>query len=76
VRQLSRSFRASQGRSLGDYISAVRIERARKMLATDQSIKAIGLTLGFSSPSSFSFAFRRATGETPSDYRTRLSHLH
>lgn len=72
VRQLSRSFRASRRCSIGDYVSGVRIERARDMLATDQSIKAVALTLGFASPSSFSFAFRQATGETPSDYRARL----
>lgn len=76
VRQLSRSFRASRGCSIGDYVSAVRTERARDMLATDQSIKAIALTLGFATPSSFSFAFRQATGETPSDFRETLRRLH
>ncbi len=46
------------------------------MLATDQSIKAVALTLGFASPSSFSYAFRRATGETPTEYRARLRRVH
>lgn len=76
VRQLSRGFRASRDCSIGDHINAVRVERACEMLATDRSIKAVALTLGFASPSSFSYAFRRATGETPTEYRARLRRLH
>lgn len=71
VRQLTRGFRASRGCSIGDYVATSRIENAKKMLATDQSIKAIAYTLGFASPSSFCFAFRRATGETPGQFRQR-----
>lgn len=76
VRQLSRGFRASRDRSIGDHINTVRVERACEMLATEQSIKAVALTLGFASPSSFSYAFRRATGETPTEYRARLRRVH
>ena len=76
VRQLSRGFRASRGCSIGDHINALCIERACELLLTDQSIKAIALTLGFSSPSSFSYAFRRATGESPTTYRDSQRRLH
>lgn len=69
VRQLTRGFRASRGRSIGEHIADVRIERAKRMLDGEQSVKAIAYTLGFASPSSFCFAFRRATGQTPRDYR-------
>ena len=37
-----------------------------------QSVKAIAYSLGFSSPSSFSYAFRRSVGETPRDFRQRV----
>ncbi|MFA5939469.1 MAG: AraC family transcriptional regulator [Sinimarinibacterium sp.] len=69
VRQLTRGFRASRGCSIGDHIASSRIGHARRMLAGDQSVKAIAYSLGFASPSSFCFAFRRATGHTPREYR-------
>src|SRR3546814_9741860 len=33
------------------------------------SVKAVSYSLGFSSPSSFCYAFRRATGVTPREFR-------
>jgi AraC family transcriptional regulator len=75
VRQLTRGFRMSRNRSIGDHVAQCRIDNAKQMLATEQSIKAIAYTLGFASPSSFSVAFRRATGETPSQFRQRLQRI-
>ena len=72
IRQLTRGFRASRDCSIGDYVANNRIDQARQLLATEQSVKAIAYTLGFSSPSSFCYAYRRATGETPGQYRQRL----
>lgn len=69
VRQLTRGFRASRGCSIGDYVANSRVDRAKRLLVTDQSIKAIAYSLGFSTPSSFCFAFRRATGQTPREFR-------
>jgi AraC family transcriptional regulator len=69
VRQLTRGFRASRGCSIGDYIVNSRIDRAKELLARDQNIKTIAYSLGFSSPSAFCFAFRRATGMTPGEFR-------
>jgi AraC family transcriptional regulator len=72
VRQLTRGFRASRGRSIGDHVTQSRLENAKRLLGGDQSVKAIAYRLGFASPSSFSFAFRRATGETPRQFRQRV----
>ena len=72
VRQLTRGFRASKGCSIGDYVASSRIGLARDMLSAESSVKAIAYTLGFSSPSSFCYAFRRVTGETPGQYRQRV----
>jgi AraC family transcriptional regulator len=74
VRQLTRGFRASRGCSIGEHVANSRVERAKRLLATDTAIKAIVYELGFASPSSFCFAFRRATGETPSQFRRRVRH--
>jgi AraC family transcriptional regulator len=70
VRQLTHSFRASRGCSIGEYVTHSQIDHAKRLLAADQtSIKAIAYSLGFSSPSAFSYAFRRATGQTPREFR-------
>ncbi len=69
VRQLTHSFRKSRGCSIGEHVAASRVEHAKQLLATDQAIKTIAYSLGFSSPSAFVFAFRRATGQTPSQFR-------
>lgn len=71
-RQLARGFRASRGQSIGDYVAQARLENARELLTTDLSVKSIAYTLGFSSPSSFCYAFRKASGETPRQFRCRL----
>jgi AraC family transcriptional regulator len=69
VRQMTRSFRISRHRSIGDHVANSRVEHAKRMLDGDQSVKAIAYTLGFASPSSFSYAFRSAVGATPKEYR-------
>jgi AraC family transcriptional regulator len=72
VRQLTRGFRVSRGRSIGDYMAQSRLDSAMRQLATDQSVKAVAYSLGFASPSSFCYAFHRAVGETPREYRKRV----
>jgi AraC family transcriptional regulator len=71
VRQLTRAFRASRGCTVGSHISTTRIELAKRHLDTDESIKEIASLLGYSTPSAFSYAFRRATGSTPRQFRAR-----
>lgn len=75
VRQLTRAFRASRGHSIGDYLVQSRIDHAKRLLASGESIKVIAYALGFSSPSSFSYAFRTATGFRPSDFLDRSTRV-
>lgn len=70
VRQLTRGFRASRGCSIGDFMANSRTELAKRLLAGDQSIKAIASAMGFASQSNFTSFFRRTTGATPAEYRT------
>jgi AraC family transcriptional regulator len=72
VRQLTRGFRTSRGCSIGDYLAQQRIDSAKRRLATDETIKSIALSTGFSSQSTFTYTFRRATGVTPHEYRKRV----
>jgi len=69
IRQLARGFRVSRGCSIGDYVAQCRIDNAKRLLANGESVKATAYALGFASPSSFTFAFRTATGQTPREYR-------
>ena len=72
VRQLTRAFRTSRGRSIGAYIAEKRTEHAKKLIASGMSIKSVAYTMGFSAPSNFTAAFSRITGETPRQYRLRV----
>ena len=52
------------------YLTLRRIERAKELLGqTDLSVTRIGFNVGFGNTSSFSVAFRRETGVTPTDFR-------
>ncbi len=72
VRQLTRGFRTSRGCSIQDYIRQARIEAAKHRLGTNESLKSIATSLGFCGQSTFTCAFRRATGVTPRDFRQRI----
>jgi AraC family transcriptional regulator len=69
VRHLTRAFRISRCRSIGTYIIECRIRQAKRLLGSGESVKSIAYSMGFNSPSNFCSAFRRATGETPRQYR-------
>ena len=69
VRQLTRAFRVSRGCSIAEYIAQHQLRNAKRLLLTEQSVKSIAYSLGFASPSSFSCAFRRATGQAPGEFR-------
>jgi AraC family transcriptional regulator len=72
VRQLMRGFRASRQCSIGAYAANIQIEHAKRMLAAGTSVAEIAAIFGYSSPSNFSYAFRRSMGVPPGQFRKRL----
>ena len=69
---LSTKFSREVGVSLSDYLARLRVERAKLALRnTSESIQQISERLGFGSVSYFSAQFRKAVGQTPTDYRNR-----
>jgi AraC family transcriptional regulator len=70
----SRAFKQSFGMPPHRYLTNTRIERAKSLLAARKlSVTEIGLDVGFSETSSFTSAFRKVTGETPTGYRRRVA---
>jgi AraC family transcriptional regulator len=69
-----RAFKRSFGAPPHRYHNARRIEHAKTLLAQPtRSVTEIALKVGFSETSSFTAAFRRATGTTPTAYRRSLA---
>jgi AraC family transcriptional regulator len=70
----SRVFKQSLGMPPHRYQTSRRMERAKSLLAERAaSVIEIGLTIGFSSPTAFATAFRKATGLAPTDYRRTVA---
>ena len=68
-----RAFKQSFGMPPHRYHTSRRIEHAKALLAkSTSSVTDIGMTVGFSETGSFSAAFRKATGLTPTAYHRSL----
>jgi AraC family transcriptional regulator len=68
-----RAFKQSFGMPPHRYHTSLRIERAKTLLAKPfSSVTEVGLTMGFQETSSFSVAFQKTTGLTPTAYRRSL----
>lgn len=66
----ARLFKKITGTTPHAYLAALRIERARQLLAeTDLAITEVGARVGYNSQSHFTKIFRAATGLTPNAFR-------
>jgi AraC-like DNA-binding protein len=67
-----RTFRQVFRQSPHQYLTALRLERAQKLLAgTGLSVTEVCFAVGFASLGSFSWLFRRRFGFSPEEYRQR-----
>ncbi|WGD53103.1 AraC family transcriptional regulator [Bradyrhizobium sp. CB1650] len=68
-----RAFKESTGLSPHAWLRQHRLEQAMKMLRdTETSIVSVAAELGYSSQTAFAAAFRKLTGESPSDWRRHM----
>ncbi len=68
-----RAFKESTGLSPHAWLRQYRLEQAMNMLRnTDASIVSVAVEFGYASQTAFAAAFRRLTGEAPSDWRRRV----
>lgn len=67
---LARAFREEFGVTIGEYIRGLRLRRSAEELAgSDKPLSRIATECGFSDQSHFTRTFKKATGETPLEYR-------
>ena len=68
---LCRVFRAATGVTLTEYVSRLRVEKAKSRL-TDASVRVseVAYATGFGSISQFNTVFRKRVGKTPTQYRS------
>ena len=68
---LSRLFKQEMGASFVDYISSVRVEKAKELLeSSDLMVKDIAYQTGFNSMQNFFRIFKKQTGIAPGEYRS------
>ena len=73
VSRLRSKFRQITGISIGRFITETRMNKARSLLySTDLNVTQIAESCGFASLYSFSRAFRRIAGRSPSDFRKNV----
>lgn len=65
----SRLFTKETGRSLKQYVTEKRMEKAKRLLMSDLPVKGVALEVGYTNFSYFSKAFREMAGISPMEYR-------
>ncbi|MBE6023095.1 MAG: response regulator [Cellulosilyticum sp.] len=66
----SKIFKEETGENFIDYVTHVRIEKAKKSLKEGQySIKEVCINVGYKDPNYFSRLFKKQVGVTPTEYR-------
>lgn len=67
-------FRKASGKSIKEFILERKIEEAKAMLCdSTRQVSQIGYDLGFEDNHNFTRAFKKITGQTPSDYRNSFA---
>lgn len=69
-------FKKATGLNFTDYVSRVRIEKARNLLLNPNlRISEIAFEIGFQSLTHFNRVFKRIVGQSPTQYRSKLPRL-
>ena len=72
VSRLAHIFKEQMGITIIDYLTSVRIERAKQLLlATDQNCTEICFQVGYNNQSYFTRTFKELVGTTPRQFRSK-----
>lgn len=67
-------FKRETGRTFGEYITSVRLERAKELLREGRlNVTEVAFRVGFKSSNYFSYVFKRYEGVSPTAYRRRAA---
>lgn len=73
---LSRFFKEKTGKNFVEYLTEVRMEKVKELLAhTDNKVIDISFMVGYDNPRYFSKVFKQFTGMTPSEYREKTINI-
>ncbi|MBM7565221.1 AraC family transcriptional regulator [Paenibacillus sacheonensis] len=73
VSRASRVFHETTGRRFADYVSLLRVQEAKRLLAgSDRQVAHIGFECGFQSLATFYRVFKESTGVSPVHFRQTL----
>lgn len=67
-----RLFRAAFGETPHDFLTRLRLERARQMLASERTVTEVCFEVGYESLGSFSTKFRTHFGRSPAQFQREL----
>ena len=65
----TRLFREIYGKTPHQYLTSIRIDKARELLERGTSVKAACFAVGFESATSFTGLFKRRVGKTPAAFQ-------
>lgn len=72
-RTLARRFKRATGRTVGGYLQALRVERAKRLLERgSEPVEAVAAAVGYGDVPAFFKRFKALTGLTPGGYRERF----
>ena len=73
-RTFERRFKSATSNTVTEYVQRVKIEAAKRMLETTRkNVNEVMFDVGYSDTKAFRNVFRRVTGLTPIDYRTKYN---
>lgn len=71
---LSNLYKTFTGSNISDYITELRVERAKRLLTESHAkVQEIALEVGFDTAGYFSRFFKKHVGVTPQEFRSRLT---
>ncbi len=67
---LSHLFKKEAGQSITEYLTALRVQRAKELLAgTDLQVQEVAAAIGMENTNYFSSLFKKETGQNPKEFR-------
>lgn len=76
VHSLSQAINSGKNQKFNDYLNELRVQEAQKLMTSEShrnlKLLAIALDSGFNNKTSFLNAFKKHTGQSPSEFREKL----